>query len=103
MALGTDCDGNLARPGENAMELELMTEIGMSPMEAIVAATKNAAEALGLGDAVGTVEHGKKADLILVDGDPLEDIRILQEKEKILLVMKGGQILVDRRRNKQAL
>jgi imidazolonepropionase-like amidohydrolase len=103
IALGTDCSGNLARAGENAMELELMTEIGMSPMEAIVAATKNAAEAIGLGDTIGTLELGKKADLIVVDGDPLKDIQILQDKEKILMVIKEGRILVDRRGDNKAL
>jgi imidazolonepropionase-like amidohydrolase len=98
LAMGTDCSGNLARAGENAWELELMVEIGMSPMEAIVASTGNAAQAIGLGEETGTLEVGKKADLILVDGDPLKDIGVLRQKERILLVMKEGEIVVDRRR-----
>ena len=97
IALGTDCSGNLARAGENAWELELMVEIGMSPMEAIVASTGNAAQAIGLGEVTGTLEVGKKADLILVVGDPLEDIGILRQKERVRLVMKEGEIVVDRR------
>lgn len=98
LAMGTDCSGNLARAGENAWELELMVEIGMSPMEAIVASTGNAAQAIGLGEETGTLEVGKVADLILVDGDPLKDIGVLRQKERILLVMKGGEIVMDRSR-----
>jgi len=97
IAMGTDCSGSLAQAGENAWELELMVEIGMSPMEAIVASTGNAAQAIGLGEAVGALEVGKKADLILVEGDPLESIGILRQKERIRLVMKEGKTVVDRR------
>ncbi len=75
----------------------LVKEIGMTPMEAIVAATKTGAEVLGLEKELGTIELGKKADILLIDGDPLGDIKILQDKEKIVVVMKEGQIEVDRR------
>jgi imidazolonepropionase-like amidohydrolase len=97
IAMGTDCSGNLARAGENAWELELMVEIGMSPMEAIVASTGDAAQAIGLGEVTGTLEVGKKADLILVEGNPLEDIGILRPQDRVRLVMKEGKIVVDRR------
>jgi imidazolonepropionase-like amidohydrolase len=71
-------------------ELELLVEAGLSPMEAIVSATRIAAETLGLGNQVGTIEKGKLADLTVVEGDPLKDITILQKKEKIVAVMKDG-------------
>ncbi len=65
----------------------------MTPMQAIQAATKNAAEVLDLGNDIGTVEQGKLADLIVVDGDPLEDIKILKDRVHIHVVMKGGEIV----------
>ena len=82
--------------GDNAVELELMVKYGMTSMEAIVAATRNGAECAGIQDITGTLETGKKADIIVVDGDPLKDIKILKEKEKIHIVMKEGQISVNR-------
>ena len=64
--------------GENAFELAYMVEAGMTTADAIRAATSNAADALGLSDEIGTVETGKLADLILVEGDPLDDITVLE-------------------------
>ena len=66
-------------------------------MQAIQTATKNTAEAIRLGKVTGTLEAGKYADIIAVDGDPLKDIRVLQDKQKISIVMKEGTIHVDRR------
>ena len=83
--------------GENAMELEIYVNFGMTPMEAIMTATKNAAEAIKLDKKCGTLEPGKYADIIAIDGDPLKDIRLLQQREKIAIVMKEGRIWVDRR------
>lgn len=96
IAMGTDAGTPFNRQGENAIELELMCRAGMSPMQAIVATTKTAAECLQWGDKTGTVEPGKWADILLVDGDPLDNIAILQRKERIHLVMKGGEIAVSR-------
>lgn len=70
----------------------LVENCGFRPMEAIVAATHNGAKACGLECAIGTIEKGKLADIIIVDGDPVKDIKILQEKDAIKLVMKEGTI-----------
>jgi len=100
IAMGTDAATPFNRHGENALELQLMVEAGMTPMEAIVAATRTGAEILGLADLVGTVEAGKLADLLVVAGDPLADISLLQDEQKIELVIKGGRIVADRRGEK---
>ena len=94
MAAGTDFSGApMVQHGTNAFELELMVRAGYSPMEAITAATSNGAEVLEMGDVVGSIEEGKAADLIVVDGDPLKDIRLLQDQKRIRLVIKGGEVM----------
>lgn len=90
IAFGTDA--GVSKHGRNADEFELMVEHGMSPMAAIVAATVNAADLLGLGDEVGTLEPGKAADIIAVDGDPLQDVRALK---RVVFVMRGGRVFED--------
>lgn len=80
-------------PGpDNAMELELLVGLGMSPMAAIQAATKTGAEIL-MRDDIGTLEAGKLADVIIVEGDPLKDISLLRKTENIKVVMQGGKIM----------
>ena len=97
IAMGTDC-GPILPPGRNAYELEAnVRQLGMSPMDAILTATRNAAKALGRLDELGTLEKGKIADLLVVDGDPLRDIRVLQDHGRIKVVMKDGRVEVDRR------
>ena len=91
---GTDAGG--WEHGNNAKELELLVEAGMTPMQALVAATGWAAGCLGMEDSIGTIETGKLADLIVIDGDPLAGIALLQDKERIRLVMKEGQVYLDR-------
>lgn len=82
--------------GDNAVEMEYLTRCGLSPMEALMAATKICAEALGLEDQIGTVEPGKFADILVINGNPLEDIKLLQNRDKIRMVIKNGEIVVDR-------
>ncbi|RLI08677.1 amidohydrolase family protein, partial [Candidatus Bathyarchaeota archaeon] len=96
VAMGTDSGTPFNRHGSNAKELELMVEAGLKPMEAITAATKVGAEAVGLGGRTGTLQKGRWADLIVVDGDPLGDITVLQDRSRIKLVMKAGVVEVNR-------
>ena len=98
MAMGTDTYRSLRDYwGQNAYELELMVERGLSAEQALLTATRNAAEALGAGDRLGTLEPGKLADLLLVEGEPDRDVRILQDPARIRVVMREGRIVVDRR------
>ena len=86
-------DAGVIPHGENAKEFAFMTERGMKPMEAIVSATGAAADLLGRDD-VGRIEKGRHADFVVVDGDPLKDIHVL---EKPVAVLKGGRFVVDGR------
>jgi len=96
IAMGTDM-GFEPGMGSNAFELEIYVQLGMKPMDAILTATRNAAKAIKLDHELGTLEKGKIADIVAVHGDPLADIRILQERKRIHLVLKEGKIYVDRR------
>ena len=93
MAAGTDNIEDWMH-GKNAHELDLMVQHGYTPMQAIVAATKVSSEACRVSDKVGTLESGKFADLLVVDGNPLDNIAILQDESKLLLVMKQGKSYV---------
>jgi imidazolonepropionase-like amidohydrolase len=85
VAMGTD--SGVTPHGENLRELALMVDGGMTPMQAIVATTSSAAELMGLDDELGTIEPGKRADLVVVDGDPL-DVATLAER--VSSVYKDG-------------
>jgi len=98
IALGTDASMPNVFHGNNAREFEMMVACGMSPMDALVAGTMNAAENIGKENEIGSISVGKLADLVVVDGDPLQDIRILQDMNRILLVFKEGRIKIDRRK-----
>jgi imidazolonepropionase-like amidohydrolase len=82
--------------GKNAAELQALVRAGLPPLDAIVSATKISAQALMLGDKIGTLEAGKLADLVVVNGDPLSDISMLQEEARIGMVVQGGEIVVNR-------
>jgi len=85
IAFGTD--SGVSPHGENAHEFELMVAGGMRPMEAIQSATLTAAKLLKIDDRLGTVEAGKTADLVAVEGNPLENISLLRSMK---FVMKDG-------------
>jgi imidazolonepropionase-like amidohydrolase len=90
--MGSDFGFSWCPHGTYARELTHYVKLaGYSPMEAIVAATKLGAEAMRMADRIGTVEAGKLADLIVVDGNPLEDISILEDRRRITHIMKDGE------------
>jgi imidazolonepropionase-like amidohydrolase len=88
MAFGTD--SGVYPHGDNAKQFAKMVEFGMKPIDSIQAATINAADLLGWADKVGVLEKGHYADIIAVSGDPLQDVRVLEDMK---FVMKGGTVL----------
>jgi imidazolonepropionase-like amidohydrolase len=79
-------------PGDNAIELVRMVDGGLSALEGLCAATRGSAAALGLTD-VGTVTTGAVADLLVLDGDPLADVGLLRQPERIRMVIQGGKVV----------
>jgi imidazolonepropionase-like amidohydrolase len=88
IALGTD--SGVCRHGINAREMGLLVNAGMSPIAALRSATSVNAELLGLAGRIGTLEAGKRADVVAIPGDPLQDIRLT---EKVVFVMKSGKVI----------
>ena len=77
-------------------ELELyVKQLGFSTQDVIRWATRNGAELMDLSDELGTVEAGKLADLLVVDGDPLTDISCLGDSNRLVAILKGGEFVVD--------
>ncbi len=95
IAIATGTDGG-PRPGALMHELCELVSCGFTPQEVIVAATRNTANALGIGARLGTLEQGKLADCIVIDGDPLADISLLASKESIVMVVKEGHVEINR-------
>jgi len=98
VAIGTDYSYTFDIEFEIGMplrEMQLMESGGMTPMQIVVAGTKNSAHVCGLGHELGTLEKGKIADLIVVDGDPLEDLSVL--KHDLMMVVHNGVVIRDDR------
>ncbi len=93
VAMGTDGGEQSHLPAE----LSLMVEYGLPPLGALRAATLEAARLLGLEDEVGTLEVGKVADLIVVDGDPLAEPSLWRDPARVTMVVQGGKVVADRR------
>ena len=87
IAFGTD--SGVSAHGDNAQEFSLMVEAGMKPADALLSATVNSADLLGISDILGTLEQGKLADIVAVQGDPLDDISLM---ESVSFVMKDGVV-----------
>jgi len=93
LAMGSDAVFNMF--GQNTRELLRYTEIGMTPAQALATATTNGAALLGMEKKLGTVAPGYFADIVAVEGDPLADIHVVTDR--VRWVMKGGQVVVDKR------
>ena len=89
IAFGTDAGGFAWDAMNEAKEFETATRLGLTPMQAIQTATRNAAELLGMSDQIGTIETGKLADIVAVPGNPLQDISAMQ---RVSFVMKDGRV-----------
>jgi imidazolonepropionase-like amidohydrolase len=92
IATGTDA-GLGIKHGQNLIELTHLVDAGLSPMDAIVAGTATAADVCALGDQIGTLEPGKRADLVVAAGNPLDDIKLLADADNIALVVQDGRIV----------
>ncbi len=94
IAMGSDCGGNEARlHSDNLLELDCHVRAGMTPMQAIVSGTLEPAKAMNVADEIGTIETGKLADLVIVDGDPTSDITLTQTA--LVGVVQGGSVKRD--------
>jgi imidazolonepropionase-like amidohydrolase len=93
IALGTDAGTPFNHHGDNAQELERMVTLGMTPMDAIMTSTSAAARLLRLSAEIGTIEAGKQADLLVVEGNPLRNIGLLLKQERLAGVMQRGRFV----------
>jgi imidazolonepropionase-like amidohydrolase len=93
LVLGTDAGTPFNRHGDNARELALMVKLGVAPLDALRAGTRNGAELLGRLDTLGSIESGKAADLVLVQGDVVADISRLCEQKNMRMVVQAGKIV----------
>ncbi len=91
IVMGTD--SGVVPHGRNLEELGYMYDMGMNPMETIVAGTKRASESLGWEDKIGTIEEGKLADMVISKENPLKNIKSLGNPDNIQIVIKDGKIV----------
>ena len=96
VALGTDAGTPFNLHGENLGELKYLVELGYSPMEALESGSRIAAQVLGLENELGTIQEGKLADLVVVEGNPLGDVGVLLKPECVRLVMQGGLVFKEK-------
>ena len=94
LKIATGTDTALFDRGDNAREIGLLVESGFTPMQAIVAATRTSAEAIGLEQHIGTLEPGKVGELLLLAKDPLADINSLRDKDNIRWILKSRDQLI---------
>lgn len=94
-AMGTDAGTPLDVHGNNPCELERLVEVGYSPTQALMAATGIAARTIGLEQHLGTIEEGKQADILVVEGNPVENISVLHNKHSLKLIMKNGVVILN--------
>jgi imidazolonepropionase-like amidohydrolase len=90
VAVGTDAAHRFPHVPDGVLELEYLQALGYPPLETVTAATRTAAVAIGRGDLLGTLEPGKLADLLVVEGDPAADVRVLRDKRAIVAMWKEG-------------
>ena len=90
IGMGADCGTPLLPHGHNLIELVSLIENGFTPEEALVIGTLNGARILGLDNQLGSIEEGKLADLIVVEGNPIDDINLLTNSENISFILQGG-------------
>ena len=93
--------GSLDAAGTNARTSEFVDKVGCSAMEDILAGTKIGGEIMGMGNELGQIKAGYLADMLLVDGDPAANVRVLQDKSRILAIMKDGEFYKAPKMNEQ--
>lgn len=99
LAMGTDSGVPFTRHGNNLDELAHLVDMGLPPMEAIQVSTLESARLLKMDDRIGSIEEGKLADLVVVDGDPLGDIGVLRDKSRVTRVIQDGDEIIRRSGN----
>ena len=92
VAIGSD-GAHVFPPFDLVVEMEYFQELRIPPLQIIASAARRAAQAVGRGDAWGTLEPGKAADILVVEGDPAQDVRVLRDKSRIVLIVQNGRVM----------